>query len=101
MRVRTWIALVFVMQAALHSGFLFAQFQEPCKEELQMTEDPRAPGASAVYLDREQKTDDTLHYESYHARIKVLTEKGKELATRFCTKSWPCPIPGSPQCPHG
>ncbi len=46
-----------------------------------MTSDPKAPGADAVYLYREEKTDDNLHYHSYYVRIKVLTEKGKELAT--------------------
>ena len=58
-----------------------AQFQEPTKEELQMTSDPKAPGAAAVYLYREETVDDNHHYHSYYARIKVLTEKGKELAT--------------------
>ena len=46
-----------------------------------MTSDPKAPGADAVYLYREETTDDNLHYQSVYARIKVLTEKGKELAT--------------------
>ncbi len=46
-----------------------------------MTSDPKAPGADAVYLDIEEIANDPLHYQSYHARIKVLTEKGKELAT--------------------
>ena len=58
-----------------------AQFQEPTKEELAMTEDAKAPGACAVYLDYDEKTDDPLHYHSVHARIKVLQEKCKELAT--------------------
>ncbi|KAA6456000.1 DUF3857 domain-containing protein [Acidobacteria bacterium AB60] len=58
-----------------------AQFQEPTKEELAMTSDPKAPGAAAVYLYREETADDALHYHSYYERIKVLTEKGKELAT--------------------
>lgn len=60
---------------------LQAQFQEPAKEELQMTSDAKAPGAAAVYLSYEEATDDTLHYKSVYARIKVLGEKGKELAT--------------------
>src|SRR5580704_4497012 len=60
---------------------LHAQFQEPTKEELAMTEDPKAPGAAAVYLNLEEITDDPLHYHSFYARIKVLQEKGKELAT--------------------
>lgn len=62
-------------------ALLSAQFQAPSKEELEMTSDPKSPGADAVYLYREEKTDDNLHYHSYYVRIKVLTEKGKELAT--------------------
>lgn len=58
-----------------------AQFQQPTSDELKMTSDPKAPGAAAVYLNIEEVADDNLHYQSYYARIKVLTEKGKELAT--------------------
>lgn len=58
-----------------------AQFPAPTQEELQMTSDPKAPGADAVYLYREETTDDNLHYHAIYERIKVLTEKGKELAT--------------------
>jgi len=57
------------------------KFQEPTKEELQMTTDPKAPGAAAVYLYREETTDNRSHYISEYARIKVLTELGKEWAT--------------------
>ncbi len=60
---------------------LRAQFPAPTKEELEMTSDPKAPGADAVYFYREETTDDSLHYHSVYARIKVLSEKGKELAT--------------------
>src|ERR1700743_168947 len=58
-----------------------AQFHDPSKEELAMTSDPKAPGAAAVFLYYEEKSDDPLHYHSVYARVKVLTEKGKELAT--------------------
>ena len=57
------------------------KFQEPTKEELQMTSDPKAPGAPAVFLYRESEIDNRYHYISSYARIKVLTEKGKEWAT--------------------
>ena len=57
------------------------KFQEPTKEELQMTSDPKAPGAAAVFLNREESTDNRNHYASYYARIKVLTELGKEWST--------------------
>jgi hypothetical protein len=46
-----------------------------------MTSDPKAPGAAAVYLYREETEDDPHHFRTVYARIKVLTEKGKELAT--------------------
>jgi hypothetical protein len=56
-------------------------FQPPTDEELKMTSEPKAPGAAAIYLYREEKVDDSLHFHSLFVRIKVLTEKGKELAT--------------------
>ena len=46
-----------------------------------MTAEPKAPGAAAIYLYREESDDDNLHFHSVFERIKVLTEKGKELAT--------------------
>jgi hypothetical protein len=57
------------------------KFQQPTKEELQMTSDPKAPGAPAVFLYLQSVTDNRNHYQSVYARIKVLTEKGKEWAT--------------------
>jgi hypothetical protein len=58
-----------------------AQFQQPTDEELKMTSDPKAPGADAVFLNVEEYDNDPSHYRSYYVRIKVLTEKGKELST--------------------
>jgi len=57
-----------------------AQWTAPTPEELSMTSQPEVPGAPAVYLFREEITDDSLHNWSIYARIKVLTERGKELA---------------------
>lgn len=37
------------------------------------------PDAPAVYLYREETADDSLHMHSTYARIKILTEKGKEM----------------------
>jgi transglutaminase-like putative cysteine protease len=54
-----------------------AQFQPVSKEELSMTADPAAPGAAAVYLYREETTDDPHAFRTIYARIKVLTEEGK------------------------
>jgi hypothetical protein len=73
------LSLLFVFLAS--PVLLCAQFQAPTAEELKMTADPKAPGAAAVYLNLEDVTNDLLHFRSYYARIKVLTEKGKDLAT--------------------
>jgi hypothetical protein len=81
MRIRVAISIVFTAVVFLPNAALRAQFQEPTKEELQMTADPKAPGAAAVYLYREETTDDNLHFHSLYVRLKILTEKGKELAT--------------------
>jgi Domain of Unknown Function with PDB structure (DUF3857)/Transglutaminase-like superfamily len=45
-----------------------------------MTSQPEVPGAPAVYLFREETTDDHLHLFSIYIRLKVLTERGKEYA---------------------
>lgn len=81
MRIRV-VVRVAALSLSLASPLLsHAQFQEPTKEELSMTEDPKAPGAAAVYLYREETADDQLHFHGRYERIKVLTEKGKEMAT--------------------
>jgi len=67
--------------AAVSPALVYAQFQPPNPDELKMTSDPKAPGADAVYFNIEEIANDPMHYQSYYMRIKVLTEKGKELAT--------------------
>lgn len=75
--LRKFIFLLWV--ALLCACPVFASdFQQPTPEELKMTSDPAAPDAPAVYLFREEKGDDKLHMHSLYARIKILTEKGKE-----------------------
>lgn len=81
MRIRVLFRLLLALSCLGPCYLLHAQFQEPTKEELQMTSDPKAPGAAAVVLYHEEREDDSIHYESIYERIKVLTEKGKEAAT--------------------
>src|SRR5882757_906615 len=74
-------AAVFVALAALSSPLLRAdQWTEPTKEELSMTAQPEVPGAAAVYLNREEITDDKLPLWSFFFRLKAPTEKGKDYA---------------------
>jgi hypothetical protein len=63
------------------SSVAYGQFQPASKDELSMTADPKAPGADAVYLQREEVSDDPHHFTTVYARVKVLTERGKEAAT--------------------
>jgi hypothetical protein len=81
MRKSFFLRSAVLFLAAVSSAVVYAQFQTPTEEELKMTADPKAPGADAVYLNIEEIANDPLHHQSYYARIKVLTEKGKELAT--------------------
>jgi hypothetical protein len=81
MRISAAVRLAALSLCLASPILVRAQFQEPTKDELSMTADPKAPGAAAVYFYREETVDDSLHYHSYYSRIKVLTEKGKELAT--------------------
>jgi Domain of Unknown Function with PDB structure (DUF3857)/Transglutaminase-like superfamily len=55
-----------------------ATWTQPAPEELKMTVDPAAPDAPAVYLYRDERIDDQVHYKRVYARIKILTAKGKE-----------------------
>jgi len=82
MKVRRTLFVIALLGSAVLPRLCTAQkFQEPTQEELQMTSDPKAPGAPAVCLYREEATDNFSHYTSGYARIKVLTELGKEWAT--------------------
>jgi hypothetical protein len=81
MRVSVFMRSLSLLLVVASPALIRAQFQPPTDEELKMTADPKAPGAAAVYLNVEEKTTDPLHNTSYYFRIKVLTEKGKELAT--------------------
>ena len=80
MRISVFMRTILLFAIA-SSTLLFAQFQQPTADELKMTADPKAPGAAAVYLNIEEISNDPIHYRSLYVRIKVLTEKGKELAT--------------------
>jgi hypothetical protein len=82
MRTSLYVAAALTLAAlSLPLTGAAQKFQQPTKEELQMTSDPKAPGAEAVFLYRQVEADNSSHYTAEYARIKVLTEKGKEWAT--------------------
>ncbi len=73
--VRFALACVCLVVPAVH-----AQFLPPTPAELAMTSIPQVPNAPAVYLFKEETTDDSLRLFSYYVRLKVLTEGGKDYA---------------------
>src|ERR1035437_1646085 len=81
MRISVFVRTAFLLLAIASPLLVRAQFQPPTAEELKMTADPKAPGAAAVFLNIEEVANDPLHFQSLHVRIKILQEKGKELAT--------------------
>ncbi len=81
MRVRKITPKLFLFLTMASPLLLNAQFQSPTNEELKMTSDPTYPDAAAVYLNIVEVANDPIHFHSFYARIKVLGEKGKDLAT--------------------
>ncbi len=80
--IKLHLAIYLTLLLATTPARLRSQsFQQPTTEELSMTADPKAPGADAIYLYYENTVDDESKFDSYYIRIKILTEKGKELAT--------------------
>lgn len=49
-------------------------------EELQLTREPKAPGAAAIYLYRQVDRDDTIPAVTIYVRLKILTEEGRKYA---------------------
>lgn len=50
------------------------------KDELQMKENPAYPGASAMILYREERTDDMQNFDTVYYRTKIFTDAGKKYA---------------------
>ena len=73
-----FVSLLFLSLSILPSAALAADWQQPTPDELKMTSEPAAPNADAVYLYREETTDDKLHVESVYVRIKILRDEGKK-----------------------
>ncbi|MGA9667747.1 MAG: DUF3857 domain-containing protein, partial [Terracidiphilus sp.] len=71
----------FLFIAIATPAVVSAQFQQSTPEELKMTADPKAPGASAVYLNVTEIADNGIGFHSLYVRIKILAEKGESLAT--------------------
>ena len=72
------VFLLFCLMSVAYVPAFGVNWTQPKPDELKMTSDPAAPDSPAVYLFREEIVDDKLHSHVTYARIKILTEKGKE-----------------------
>lgn len=81
MRSDRFAPLGLLLLAIASGAVAYGQFGAPNRAELEMANDPKAPGAAAVYLDRVETTDDPHHFATIYARLKVLTDEGKKAAT--------------------
>ena len=77
--MKDFVRFLILVLACVSSAY--AQFQTPTADELKMTADAKYPDAAAVFLNYEKKNDNLVGYESVYARIKILKESAKELAT--------------------
>ncbi len=78
---RRFLPLIITSIMALTSVQALADaWIKPTPEELQMTAEPAAPGAAAIYLLRDERADDKMHVHITYVRLKILTEKGKQYA---------------------
>jgi hypothetical protein len=72
------ILVLFLILGPL-SAFASSGWQQPTSDELSMKSYSADPNAPAVFLFREERVDDDLHMHSLYVRIKILSEKGKEM----------------------
>ncbi len=85
--VRRWVLPLFfflgiflVILAGRRPAYAGDDWLPISREELALTSHPASPGAHAIFLYREEETDDTASFTSYYYRIKIFTEEGKERA---------------------
>jgi hypothetical protein len=72
-----WLLALAACSVAMPVGAA-AQWLPVTAEELQMTDEPRAPKAPAILLYRQVDRDDNAPSERDYFRIKILTEEGRQ-----------------------
>lgn len=81
LRRRIWILSALALIAVVSNLPVHAEDWLPVTaEELQLTREPKAPGAAAIYLYRQVDRDDTVPEETHYQRLKILTEEGRKYA---------------------
>jgi hypothetical protein len=77
----SWTLPLLFLLAALGAAPLHAADWLPVTaEELQLTSEPKAPGAAAIFLYRQVDRNDYSSQESHYIRLKILKEEGRKYA---------------------
>ena len=74
------LTLVPLLTFLLASPLYASDWLPVTPEELQLTSEPKAPGATAIYLYRQMDRDDTDSEELSYVRLKILKEEGRKYA---------------------
>jgi hypothetical protein len=78
---RDWIpSVVFAVACGFTSPVFAADWLPVTAAELQLTSEPKAPGAAATYLYRQVDRDDRTSTEYVYCRLKILREEGRKYA---------------------
>lgn len=78
---RSWTLPLLLLLAVLGTAPLHAADWLPVTtEDLQLTSEPKAPGAAAIYLYRQVDRSDPTSEESHYVRLKILKEEGRKYA---------------------
>ena len=81
-RLGKWVVVGLICVLTMARANAGVGFQPVSQDELKMTSEPLAPGASAIILFQQVDRDDsgfTPHEDNY-VRIKILTEEGRKYA---------------------
>lgn len=73
----SWLVLTLAIAGVRLPAFC-DDWEPIAPEELRMTSEPLAPGASAIYLYRQVDRNDRTFREYDYSRIKILTEEGRK-----------------------
>src|ERR1051325_7959026 len=77
--LRTLLVLLIVALTP-HFSFAFDDFKPVNPAELQLKDNPKAPGAHAMILDMTDIEDDAEGFANHYYRVKIFTEEGKKNA---------------------
>jgi hypothetical protein len=82
-----WLVALALCAAAM--PIQSAQWLPGTAQELQMTDEPQAPKASAIFLYRQVDRDDNISEERDYLRMKILTEEDSIRQCRACFRQQP------------